>query len=361
MKPDYQDPRPYREHSQRSLPGLRRKLRARPAAFAVGTAIAMVAATGLSAAAATRPTAFHPGTAATNFSGVTLHIGDQAGSGSESLLKAAGLLNKLPFRAEWSDFTSGPPMLQAESSGSIDIGEVGDAPPVFALSGGAKLDLVEALGTDPTGTGLLVPKGSTVTSVAQLKGKTIAVAQGSSSDYHLLVTLQKSGLGVKQVTLDYLQPAEALAALTSGKVAAWDVWSPYVEEAEADGARSIADGSTTGTTYSFVVASRTALADPQKSAAIKAYLSELNKAYAWEKEHTSAWATTWGQATGLSLAIMGKATRDDIATPGPVTMAVVSSEQHVANAFYVAGLIPAKVNVKSAAYTGFNSLFSSTR
>ena len=66
-----------------------------------------------------------------NLSQVTLHLGDQAGSGSESLLKAAGLLGKLPFRASWSDFTSGPPMLQAEAAGDIDVGGVGDAPPCF--------------------------------------------------------------------------------------------------------------------------------------------------------------------------------------------------------------------------------------
>jgi sulfonate transport system substrate-binding protein len=314
----------------------------------------------LPARAGTRAVA-RPSSAPASLAGVTLNIGDQAGSGAESLLKAAGLLSKLPFKADWADFTSGPPMLEAEASGSVDVGDVGDAPPVFALSGGAQLDLVVGLSADPAATALLVPKGSTVSSVSQLKGKTIAVAQGSSSDYHLLVTLQKSGLSVKDVTLDYLQPAEALAALTSGKVAAWDVWSPYAEEAEADGARPIADGTTTGTTYSFVVASRAALANPQKAAAIKAYLTDITDAYAWEKTHTSAWAQTWGEATGLPAPVMDKATQDDASTPGPITNTVVSSEQSVANAFFAAGLIPNKVNVKTAAYTGFNSIFATAK
>ena len=298
---------------------------------------------------------------AANLASVTLRIGDQAGDGSQALLKAAGLLSKLPFKVTWADFPSGPPMLQAEASGSVDIGGVGDAPPVFALSGGAKLKLVAALSVLPTSTGLLVAKGSTITKVSQLKGKTIAVAQGSSSDYHVLATLEKAGLSVEDVKLDYLEPAEALAALTSGRVDAWDVWSPYVEEAEADGARSIANGSTTGTTYSFIVASQAALASAQKDAAIKVYLTYLDKAYAWEKSHTSAWATTWGQATGLSTSIMDKATQDDVETPVPITGAIVSSEQSVASAFFTAGLIPSKVNIQSASYTGFNSIFSSAK
>src|SRR6185437_2921052 len=56
---------------------------------------------------------------------VTLHVGDQAGAGSQALLTAAGLIGKLPFKVDWSDFTAGPPMLQAMSAGAVDIGAVG--------------------------------------------------------------------------------------------------------------------------------------------------------------------------------------------------------------------------------------------
>jgi sulfonate transport system substrate-binding protein len=155
-----------------------------------------------------------------------LHIGDQAGTGAQALLSAAGLIGKLPFKVSWSDFTSGPPMLQAMGAGSVDIGGVGNAPPVFAAAGGSKIAIVGAYQANPLGSALLVPKGSPITSVAQLKGKRIAVAQGSSADYHLLTVLTKAGLSVHDVTLTYLQPAAGLAALSSGHVDAWDIWSP---------------------------------------------------------------------------------------------------------------------------------------
>ena len=88
-----------------------------------------------------------------------------------------------------------------------------------------------------------MPKGSSVTSVSQLKGKKIAVAQGSSADYHLLATLTQAGLTPHDVQLVYLQPAQGLAAFSSGSVAAWDVWPPFVEQAEVlKGAKNIADG-----------------------------------------------------------------------------------------------------------------------
>ena len=62
-----------------------------------------------------------------NVSSVVLHVGDQAGSGSPGAAHPASLLSKLPFKVEWSDFTSGPPMLQAMGSGAVNIGSVGDA------------------------------------------------------------------------------------------------------------------------------------------------------------------------------------------------------------------------------------------
>ncbi len=87
----------------------------------------------------------------TSLSQVTVHIGDQAGSGSQALLTAAGLIHKLPFKVTWSDFTSGPPMLQAMGAGAVDIGSVGNAPPVFAAAGGDSIAIVGALKANPLG------------------------------------------------------------------------------------------------------------------------------------------------------------------------------------------------------------------
>jgi sulfonate transport system substrate-binding protein len=298
---------------------------------------------------------------AVNVSDVTLNIGDQAGAGSEALLTAAGLINKLPFKAHWADFTSGPPMLQAMGSGSIDVGEVGDAPPVFAAAGGSQIAVVSALQANPNGSAILVPKNSPIHSVAQLKGTSIAVAQGSSADYHLLAELTKAGLTIKDITPDYLQPAEGQAAFASGHVAAWDVWSPYIEQAEyQDHARILVTGSGIGQTYSFVVAAKGALSDAAKAAAIHDYLQILDQAYAWAQSHQSAWASTWAKATGLPLSVMTQAVKDDLATPQPITPTVISSEQSVANAFTAAGLIPSHVDFNNFAVTSFNSILGAS-
>ncbi|MGP7997539.1 MAG: aliphatic sulfonate ABC transporter substrate-binding protein [Streptosporangiaceae bacterium] len=297
----------------------------------------------------------------TDVSNVTLHIADQPGSSAQALLTAAGLISKLPFKVTWADFTSGPPMLLAIAAGAVDIGSVGNAPPVFAAAGGDDLAIVGAFQASPHGSALLVPKNSPIRTIAQLRGKRIAVAQGSSADYHLLTVLKKAGLSVHDVTLDYLRPADGLAALASGHVDALDIWSPFAEQAEIqDHARLLVSGVGYGSPYSFTVAARGALADPAKAAAIRDYLKLLARAHAWAAAHQAAWAAVWAKATGLPGNIMTDAARDDAAHAVPITAAVVNSEQQVSNTFTAAGLIPGHVDLTKFMDTAFNTTAGGT-
>lgn len=291
---------------------------------------------------------------AVNLAKVTLHIGDQAGAGAKALLTASGLIRRLPFRVQWDDFTSGPPMLQAMASDAVDVGDVGNAPPIFAAAGGAPLDVVGAFKNDPHSTALLVPSRSPITSVAQLAGKKIALVQGSSANAHLLTVLNRAHIPVKDVTLDYLQPAEALAAFTSGGVQAWDVWAPYVEEAErTKGARALVTQQGYGTEYSFVVANRGALRDRAKAAAIRAYIKLIGEANTWAATHSAAWAKVWANATGLPLSVMDQAAADNASTLVPLTRSVVASEQSLVRAFSAAGLIPRPYNFSAFVSSAF--------
>jgi sulfonate transport system substrate-binding protein len=289
--------------------------------------------------------------------GKPLIVGDQAGTGAQALLEAAGLLHKLPFPVKFADFTSGPPILQALNAGSLDVGGVGNAPPVFAAAGGDQIAIVGALRNSVRDAGLLVPKGSSVNSISQLKGKKIAVAQGSSADYHLLATLTAAGLTPHDVQLVYLQPAQGLAAFTSGSVAAWDIWPPFVEQAEVlKGAKNIADGQgIVNANYSYVVASKKAISDPVMSKEITQYLAELNKAHHWADEHAAQWAKTWAAATGLPDSVMVKAAADSTQTPVPVDSTIATAEQSLVGAFSKAGLIPKSYSFSPYVSTAFNA------
>jgi sulfonate transport system substrate-binding protein len=294
-----------------------------------------------------------------DFSTVTLTVGDQAGVGSQALLSAAGLADKLPFKVKWANFNAGPVMLQAEASGAVDIGSVGDAPPVFTAAGGAPIAIVSAV-RNPVGyEAIVVPKDSPITSVNQLRGKKIGGNQGSNTNYFTFQVLNQAGLKPSDVNLEYLAPAAGLAAVTNGSIDAWAAWSPYIEQATAlHAARVLTDTAPYGTHYSFNVASKPALADPGKAAAIREYVRLWNQARVWANEHPDQWAAYWSKATGLPLSVTGPASRNSAAVPVPITKEVIDSEQKLVSTFATNGLTPKDYDFSPYVFTGLNNLYN---
>jgi len=79
----------------------------------------------------------------TELSDLTLQVGDQKG-GTESLLRAAGALDGLPYKIAFSTFTSGPPQVEAATAGKIDFAITGNTPPIFGAASNAKVKVVSA-------------------------------------------------------------------------------------------------------------------------------------------------------------------------------------------------------------------------
>ena len=124
---------------------------------------------------------------------LTLRVGDQKG-GTEALLRASGELEKLPFTIEFSTFTSGPPQIEAATAGKIDFAVTGNTPPIFGAAANAKVKIVTGYANNASGDAILIPGRSTLASVADLNGKKVAVAKGSSAHGHLLLQLNKVNL-----------------------------------------------------------------------------------------------------------------------------------------------------------------------
>jgi sulfonate transport system substrate-binding protein len=275
----------------------------------------------------------------TDLAKVTLRVGDQKG-GSQALLTAAGLLNT-PYHIQWSTFTSGPPLLEAANAGAIDIGAVGNTPPLFSAAANAKIAVVAASQGPVTGDAILVPKDSTIHTLADLRGKTIAVAKGSSAHGHLLLALKKAGLTPADVKISYLQPADAYAAFSQRQVDAWTIWDPYTSQAlqQAD-ARVLVNGTGLSNGYGFNVAGRASLADAGKNSAMQDYVLRLAKASVWAAGHLSTWASVWSQQTGLASAVAQAAVVNTTRRPVPLTTALVASEQGLADSFVSAKVLP---------------------
>src|SRR6266568_3641836 len=70
-------------------------------------------------------TASHP-----EWSNYTFTIGDNGGDGSQGLAALTGVFDNAPYKVKFAHFTYGPPLVQATASGDIDLGVVGDVPPI---------------------------------------------------------------------------------------------------------------------------------------------------------------------------------------------------------------------------------------
>src|SRR5207245_6832920 len=80
----------------------------------------------------------------------------------------------------------------------------------------------------PSAEAIVVPKGSNIKSVTELKGKKVALNKGSNVHYLLVKALEKSGLAYKDIEPVFLPPADARAAFESGNVDAWVIWDPFL-------------------------------------------------------------------------------------------------------------------------------------
>ncbi len=293
-----------------------------------------------------------------DLSQVTLRLGDQKGTGLQALLDAAGELKSAPYKIEWSQYTSGPPMLEAINSGAVDFGGVGNAPPLFAAAAKSAVKIVSSYAAGTGGQGIVVPKDSALRSPTDLRGKKIAVAKGSSAHYHLLSVLRNNGLSFADIEPQYLQPADALAALTTGRVDAWAIWDPYTAQAEQQAdARILVDGTGYVNPDSYYVAGDKALESKSRTAALRDLLARIHRAHSWVDDHPEQWAQTYAQFSGLPVAVTTVSVRRGLYRDHALDKAAIDAEQQVADAFSEAKLIPGKVKITDFIDTRFNDLY----
>jgi sulfonate transport system substrate-binding protein len=310
----------------------------------------------LSAAAAGAVASMIPGWALAQSKGVeskgTLRIGFQK-YGTLSILKARGTLEKRlavqGVDVKWTEFPAGPVLLEGLNVGSIDFGTVGEAPPIFAQAAGANLVYVANEPPAPRSEAILVQKDSALRSVADLKGKKVALNKGSNVHYLLVKALEKAGLDYKDVQTVFLPPSDARAAFERGSVDAWVIWDPFFAAAEKQlGARVLADGKGLVSNHQFFLASRPYA--EKNPALIKVVLEELVKVDDWARQNLKEVASILSSQVGLEPAILEQAASRYNYGVKPVNDAVISEQQKIADVFTNLKLIPKKVNVRDAVW-----------
>jgi sulfonate transport system substrate-binding protein len=283
----------------------------------------------------------------------TLRVGDQQLQ-TRGILEAAGQLKDLPYQIEWYNFPAAQPLGEALNAGAIDVGGLGDAPLIFAYAAGARVRAVAATRSNPVDLAILVPKKSDIRSAADLKGKRIATTRGSIGHYLVIATLQRAGIALSDVTLQFMSPADAKSALEAGYVDAWSTWDPYVALAELrDQDRSIANGVGVSSGLSFQAATDESIRS--RHAELADFLRRVAAGQRWALAHPDEVAAMQSSVTHLPTDVLKTVYERAQLHPVAIDNAVIAEQQKTADVYYHAGVIKASLNVTTSFDTQFSA------
>jgi sulfonate transport system substrate-binding protein len=283
-----------------------------------------------------------------------LRIGYQKSASLFVLQKAQGTLEKrlapLGFGVKWVEFPAGPQLLEGLNVGAVDVGHVGEAPPIFAQAAGAKFLYIGFDPAAPRAEAILVTKDSPIKSVAELKGKKVGLNKGSNVHYLLVRQLEKHGLKITDITPVYLAPADGRAAFESKNIDAWVIWEPFQSAAEkATGARILADGTDgVANNYLFYLGERNFVARNPK--VIQALFDDSVEQGIWLKKNLRQAAEIIAPLQGLPVDVAELSLRRYNFNVQPLSDAVVADQQKIADTFHSLKLIPKAISVKEASW-----------
>jgi sulfonate transport system substrate-binding protein len=248
---------------------------------------------------------------------------------------------------KWTEFPAGPPLLEAINAGSIDIGQTGDTPPIFAQAAGAAI--VYLAGQPITnGQGILVKADSPIRSLADLRGRRIGFTKGSSAHNVTVMALEKAGLTYGDITPVYLSPPDAAAAFMRSSIDAWAIWDPYFAIGERHGGRILVQGIEVGKTNSFYIGGRDFAA--RNGSLVRDVVKALGQAARWAEANRDKVAQALAAVTGVDLDIQTIAANRSSFVVGSLTEDIIATQQAVADRFYRLGLIPRPVLVRDAVW-----------
>jgi sulfonate transport system substrate-binding protein len=286
---------------------------------------------------------------------VVIRVPDPGNSGVLALGKKDGslarALSAVHAKVAWTGST-GPfaPAAQELNADQLDVAQGSITSAIAALAQKPGFKLFAQLAPDKFGEGILVRKGSPITSVQGLVGRKVAVNKGGTAEYLLLKALGSAGVKPDQVTRVYLNPAQTAPVFNSGKVDAWASWAAYsVPEIASTGARFLVDGGQIGSQNYSVWAVRSKFAE-QHPAVLKAFYQFLHDQGLRQIKNPDAYINVFTQSGPQ--AVTGSARQLTVrnlsqgATASPIGASNLTDFAGVARFFADQKITPTVVDVK---------------
>lgn len=286
---------------------------------------------------------------------MTIRIGWQKG-GVVALLKGSGVLErKLESRGigvSWSEFTSGPPLLEALGAGALDFGTTGDVPPLFAHAARGNLVFVGASTGAVESSAILIREGSPIGTLSDLKGRRVAYKRGSSAHNFVVKALRTADLTLADITSLDLSPPDAAAAFASGAVDAWAIWDPYFAAAQDDPATRVLV-TTEGIVDVYNFYSANGAFARENGALVVELIETLRTIGRAAQNDIDGTIASFARATGLGEPVLRRTVSRkgyDLGAIGFMEERHVAYEQALADEFHALGVIPRKLDIAGAVW-----------
>ncbi|MBD2123548.1 aliphatic sulfonate ABC transporter substrate-binding protein [Trichocoleus sp. FACHB-262] len=270
------------------------------------------------------------------------------------LVRVTGVLEKrlepLGIKVEWAQFAQGPQLMEAMNVGKVDVGSVGETPPIFAQAAGA--DIVYVVGskrTPETGRSsiIAVPPESPIQKLEDIKGQEVVFQKASASHYFVLRALQEVGLKINDIKIRSMPNVDARGAFIEGRIPVWVSGDPHYALAEKLGRIRViktAEGLDSPGGY-YISGRKFAEENP---GLLKIVIEEIDTIEQWATNHRSEAAKLIAPEQKLSLDVAERVVGRRTFGRRAVSPALIQDQQRVADLFYENDLLPKPVNISAA-------------
>ena len=282
------------------------------------------------------------------------------GEGDTQLLLNTAGITLTGFSLQFSNFASGQLVVEALDGSALDLGEMSEIPPIFAAASPIhSFRKIAVLHGDVNNQVVLVPRGSPINDLADLKGKRVGYVRATTAQYFLIRMLESAGLSWGDINAIPMGVSDGLAAFSNGALDAWAIYGYPIQRAIAtEGARILKTALGILSGNYLISAHVDALADPAKVELIGRYLRTVKLGYAWAAAHEEAWTHAIARDIGVPLSYVQDEFRrkSDVYSLRPVDAAAIASQQRVADLFAQQQLLPKAVDVSFLWDDRFNNI-----
>ena len=262
--------------------------------------------------------------------GQTLEIDFATYNPLSLIIKDKGWLEASGLDVTWVQSAGSNKANEALRANAIDVGSTAGSAALLARANGAPIHTIDIY-SQPEWSAIVVPGDSKLTSVADLRGASIAATRGTDPYFFLLQTLNQAGIDPSEVTVQNVQHADGWTALQAGSVDAWAGLDPIMAGAEQSGAKLLYRN-VDFNSYGFLNATEEFL--EQQPEVAQLVVDTYERARLWAEENPEETAAILAEVAGLDPAVAkvvieersnldvsgvpGQAQLDVLATIGPI-------------------------------------------